>query len=58
MTEPKDRGATRTLRRQRGLGLFDNRLEGHRLAYGEVGQHLTINGDTGLGQPGNEPACS
>src|SRR5882672_4714073 len=37
-------------RRQGGLGLLDDRLEGRRLGNGEVGQDLAIDLDPGLGE--------
>ena len=36
--------------RQRRLGLLDDRLEGRRLGDGELGQHLAVDHDAGLGQ--------
>src|SRR5450631_4146022 len=39
-----------TLRRQRGLGLFGDRLERRRLVDGEVRQHLAVHGDARLGK--------
>src|SRR5712691_1323552 len=42
--------------RERGLGLLDDRLEGGRLADGEIGQHLAVDRDPGLGDAGDEPA--
>ena len=44
------------LRRQRGLGLFDDRLECSRFADCEIGQHLAVDRHAGLGQPGDKPA--
>src|SRR6185312_3839275 len=44
------------LRRQRGLGLFHDRLECRRLADGEIGQHLAVDQQSGLAQAGNEAA--
>src|SRR5262252_10779248 len=45
-----------TLRRQRGLGLLDDRLERRRLADREVGQHLAVDRDPGLAQAGDKSA--
>src|ERR1043165_5795396 len=42
--------------RQRGRGLLDDRLEGGRLADGEIGQHLAVDRDAGLGEPVDEAA--
>src|SRR5881394_2543109 len=42
--------------RQRGLGLLDDGLEGGRLADGEVGQHLAVDRNAGLGETVDEPA--
>src|SRR6185437_9169726 len=39
-----------TLRRERGLGLFGDRLERRRLVDREIRQHLAIDGDARLGQ--------
>ena len=44
------------LRWQRRFGLFHDRLKSGRLADGEIGQHLAIDGQPGLRQSGNEPA--
>src|SRR3954452_2809689 len=43
-------GAKAYLRRQRGLGLFGDRLECCRLVDGEIGEHLAVDGDAGLRQ--------
>src|SRR5262252_3492879 len=45
-----------TLRRQRGLGLLDDRLERRRLADREVGQHLAVDRDPGLAQARDKSA--
>src|SRR6476646_11025429 len=42
--------------RQRGLGLFHDRLERRRLTDGQIRQHLAVDGDAGLGQAVNETA--
>ena len=42
------------LRRQRGLGLFDDRLERRRLVDREIGQHLAVDLEAGLGEPVDE----
>src|SRR5260370_37107329 len=58
---PRSRGAHDTgvarrskrfsnLRRQRGLGLFSDRLERRRLVDGEIRQHLAVHRDAGLGK--------
>src|SRR5258706_523392 len=44
------------LRRQRGLGLFGNRLERRRLVNGEIGQNLAVDRDARLGQAVDEDA--
>src|SRR5712672_1539332 len=46
----------RNLRRQRGLGLFGNRLERRRLVNGEIGQNLAVDRDARLGQAVDEDA--
>src|SRR6476660_3057488 len=46
----------KTLRRQRGLGFFHDRLKRRRLANGEVGQNLPVDRHAGLGQSGDKPA--
>ena len=53
-----DRSATITPRRlrQRGLGLLDDRLERRRLVDREIGQHLAVDRDPGLGEPVDKPA--
>src|SRR5258705_5138441 len=48
--ELQDVAAIANLRRQRGLGLFGDRLERRRLVDGEVRQHLAIGRDTRLGK--------
>src|SRR6185437_915934 len=45
-----------SLCRQRGLGLFDDRLEGRRLVDREIGQHLAVYHQPRLGEPGDEAA--
>src|SRR5882757_8679529 len=39
-----------SLRRQRGLGLFGDRLERRRLVDGEIRQHLAVHRDARLGE--------
>src|ERR1041385_1612157 len=46
----------RSFLRQRGLGLLDDRLEGGWLADREIGQHLAVDRDAGLGKPVDKPA--
>src|SRR5258705_13507042 len=46
----------RNLRRQRGLGLFGDRLECRRLVDSEIGQNLAVDGDARLGQAVDEDA--
>src|SRR4051812_48548676 len=41
---------------QRGLRLFDDRLECGRLVDREIGQHLAIDGDLGPGEPVDKSA--
>src|SRR4029079_14267920 len=47
---------TRTLRRQRGFGLFHDRLECSRFADCKIGQNLSVDRHAGFGQPGDEAA--
>src|SRR3977135_1234685 len=42
--------AIANLRRQRGLGLFSDRLERRRLVDGEIRQHLAVDRDARLGK--------
>src|SRR5258708_3785147 len=48
--ELQDAAAIAKLRRQRGLGLFSDRLERRRLVDGEVRQHLAVDRDARLGE--------
>ena len=43
-------------RRQRALGLLDDRLERRRLGDGKIGQHLAVDQNPGLVEPGDKPA--
>src|SRR5580698_1012981 len=43
-------------RRECGFGLADDRLESRRLRDREVGKHLAVDGNAGLGEPGDEAA--
>src|SRR6185295_12159693 len=45
-----------TLRRQRGFGLFHDRLECSRFADCKIGQNFPVDRHTGFGQPGDEAA--
>src|SRR5258707_14276493 len=45
-----DVAAIANLRRQRGLGLFGDRLECRRLVNGEIGQNLAVDRNARLGQ--------
>src|ERR1700729_3806906 len=44
------------LRRQRGLGLFGDRVERRRLVDGEIRQHLAVDRDARLGKAVDKPA--
>src|SRR5882724_12254145 len=48
--ELQDAAAIAKLRRQRGLGLFSDRLERRRLVDGEIRQHLAVDRDARLGE--------
>src|SRR6202165_1507115 len=48
--ELRDAAAIANLRRQRGLGLFSDRLERRRLVDGEIRQHLAVHRDARLRQ--------
>src|SRR6267378_3961306 len=48
--ELQDAAAIANLRRQRGLGLFSDRLERRRLVDGEIRQHLAVDRDARLGE--------
>src|ERR1700687_5396833 len=50
MTTSKSSYRAEALRRQRGLGLFSDRLERRRLANGEIRQHLAVHRDARLGK--------
>ena len=45
-----------SLGRERGLGLFSDRLERHWFGDGEIRQHLAVDGNTGLGETVDEDA--
>src|ERR1700716_4552753 len=48
--ELQEAAAIANLRRQRGLGLFSDRLERRRLVDGEIRQHLAVDRDARLGE--------